>query len=260
MRGLGIVAVVCLTLTVSGARAQDTPDRDERARTHFDAGLLHYQEGAYDRALVEFRRSWELSQRPVLLINLATVKERLGMYTEAATDLREFLRVTPDAEDRERLERRIENLERLERERAGSEGAASERTEPTREVASPSEATPPAPSGPDDGLLAGAIAGYAIAGAGAALMGIFGGLALGEESSLASGCGAAGTCSDAQVADANTFALVSDVGLGVALAGAATGTVLLVMALTGDRSGSETASVTPWLAPDSAGISTRVRF
>lgn len=250
-----IAVMVCLTLLASSAAAQESGD-DERARVHFDAGLLHYQEGAYDRALVEFQRAWELSHRPVLLINLATVKERLGMHSEAAAHLREYIRLMPEDEQNERLTRRIENLERLQRERdAGATDAATN----APDEAPPSGATPSAATRTDDGLMTGAIIGYAVAGAGAVVMGVFGGLALAEESELASGCGELGTCSDAEVADANTFALVSDVGLGVALAGAAAGTVLLIMALAGGSS-AETAWVSPWLSPQGAGVSTGVRF
>lgn len=256
------LSAVCVVLVTSAVvSAQDTADRDERARTHFDAGRLHYEEGAYDRALVEFQRAWELSRRPVLLVNLATVQERLAMYTEAAENLREYLRLEPDVDGRARLERRIANLERLERERSeGGEDAPSS-APATAPATAPASAAASAPNGPDEGLLGGAIAAFAAAGVGAVLMGAFGGLALGAESELASGCGATGACTDAEVADANTFALVSDIGLGAALAGAAAGTVLLIVALTssGGSSG-ESAVLAPWLSPEGAGISTRVRF
>ncbi len=240
--GLWLVCSLVLGLT-RAADAQD-PSADERARTHFDAGRLHYDEGAYDLALTEFQRAYDLSHRLVLLLNLATVKERLGQHAEAARDLRAYLEAEPESERRERLERRIENLERL----ASQHGDAS----PPPDEPAPSTSTP---RGPDDGLMAGAIASYAVGGAGLVVMAVFGGLALGEDAALRDGCGATGTCTDAQVADANTFAAVSDVGLAIGATGVAVGTVLLVVALTSNgASGDEHAAVVPWVSPNGAGL------
>lgn len=233
------------------AAAQDHPSAerpsadDERARTHFDAGRLHYDEGAYDRALIEFQRSYELSRRPILLLNLATVKERLGMHAEAAADLRAYLEAEPEDDARDRLERRITNLERL---------AAGNAGDPEIEPADPGPGPAPA-GGPDGGLLGVAIASYAAGGAGLVVMAVLGGLALAEDAALAAGCGASASCSDAEVADANTFALASDVGLGVGVAGVAVGTVLLVVALSsGGASSAGEVSVLPWVSPEGAGL------
>jgi tetratricopeptide (TPR) repeat protein len=272
---------LAVAIAAGPAAAQELSADDRRARTHFEAGRLHYEDGAYDRALEEFQRAWELSHRAPLLINLATVKERLAMYREAAADLRQYLELVPDAPERARLERRIANLERLERERgqpsqaeaqaraeaapAPAEAAAATPQTPqtaatpqTAQTAAPSPAEPA--SGPDGGLLAGALAGYGVALAGGVLMGVFGGLALSEDAALADGCGATASCTDEQVADANTFALVSDVGLGLAAAGAAAGTVLLILGLSSSGADEDRASVAPWLAPEGAGVVTRGRF
>ncbi|HJL19788.1 MAG TPA: tetratricopeptide repeat protein [Sandaracinaceae bacterium LLY-WYZ-13_1] len=273
-RWIGWLVAGLLLVSARPGFAQDgMSEEDRRARTHFEAGRLHYEDGAYDRALEEFRRAWELSHRAPLLINLATVEERLAMYSEAADHLREYLRMTPDAPDRSRLENRIENLERLERERG--DGAAPPDVEETEDVEADGAETdvdsdadavgsteavpPPATGGPDGGLLAGAIASYGVAAAGGLLMGIFGGMALGEDAALSDGCGATASCTDDEVADANTFALVSDVGLGVLVAGAAAGTVLLILGL---ASGGEERDVAaaPWLGPDGAGLAAQGRF
>lgn len=116
-----------------------------------------------------------------------------------------------------------------------------------------------APTGPDRGLIGGAIGGYAIAGVGLIVMAVFGGLTAAEHGDLAEGCGATRTCTSTDVADANTFALVSDVGLGVAVAGAVVGTILLAVGLSTDSSGEE-ATLTPWATPDGVGAIVRARF
>ncbi|HEY8426881.1 MAG TPA: tetratricopeptide repeat protein [Sandaracinaceae bacterium] len=228
---------------------------DQRARAHFEAGRSYFEEGAYDRAADEFRRAWELSRRPPLLINLATANERLGNYEGAIESLREYLRLVPDDPNRTTLERRIENLERLHRERQAQSAAPS--TPPPE--ASPPSAPASSGSGPDAGLLGGALAGYGVAVVGGVLMAVFGAMALAEDAELRAGCGANASCTPQDVADADTFAAVSDVGLGLAIAGAAAGTVLLVLALGSDGGGERTA-LAPWLGPDGAGLAARLRF
>lgn len=246
-------AMACFVLVLaaaSTASAQELSADDVRARTHFEAGRSYFEEGAYDRARDEFQRAYDLSRRPQLLLNLATTHERLGDYQRAIEAIREYLNRTPDDPSRATLERRIQNLERLERERAS--GVVSTTTEPP-------ERTPGGAGGMDGGLLAGTIAGYGVAGVGLVLMGVFGGMALSEDSALREGCGATASCTPAQVADADTFALVSDIGLGLAIAGAAAGTILLVLGLTSSSS-SERALVAPWLTPEGGGVATRVSF
>lgn len=246
------------------ASAQAQSDDDARARTHFEAGRSYFEEGAYDRAREEFQRAYDLSRRPPLLLNVATADERLGRYAEAAANIRRYLEAVPDDPNRTTLERRIQNLERLdaERRRAGG-GESGERADRPDDAEDGANSSAPAPAssgrGMDDGLLAGTIAGYGVAGAGAVLMAIFGAMALAEDSALASGCGAVPACTPDDVADANTFALVSDIGLGVALAGAVAGTVLLVLGATSGPS-DEQAAITPWVAPDAGGVAARIRF
>lgn len=135
------------------------------------------------------------------------------------------------------------------------------------EVASTDAASPsvsggsePAAAGSDDGLLGSAIGAYAVAGVGAVVMAAFGGLTIAEHGALSEGCGATSSCTPSDVADANTFALVSDIGLGVALAGAVVGTVLLIVGLSGDGGSEEQATLTPWFTADGGGAAARVRF
>lgn len=239
------------------AHAQDSDDA--RARTHFEAGRLHFEEGAYDRARDEFARAWELSRRPPLLINLATVEERLAMYESAAGRLNAYLRLVPNAPNAPQLRRRIENLNRLRAQRQASQSSAAPAPAPATTSAQATTSTAASGGGGGDGLVLGGIIGLAVGGAGFIAQGIFGGLALAEDSALRDGCGATASCTEQEVADANTFALVSDIMMGVGIAGAAAGATLLILGLLSDGS-SDTAALTPYLAPDGAGLLVEERF
>ncbi len=245
-------------------QAADLNEADERARTHFESGRLHYEEGAYDLALSEFTRAWELSHRPALLMNLATVNERLGNYEEAAANLRGYIDATPDLPERARLERRIENLRRLLRQREEADASDGEDeggapSSPVSPVGDGSGSTATDAAGPDEALLFGGLGVLGVGVVGVVMMGTFGGLALSADGDLRDGCGATATCTDADVADANTFALVSDVSLGLAVAGLGVGAVLVLLGLTSGGAQDEV-SVTPVGGPGHAGLVARGSF
>ena len=117
------------------------------------------------------------------------------------------------------------------------------------------------PTGGDDGGMGGgAVASFVIAGVGLATFGTFAALVMMEQSDLDTRCGAAGSrCTDDDVSTLKTFALVADIGLGVAIGAGALG---LVLALSSGEDGEDEAavSVAPWLTDNGLGAATQVRF
>jgi len=94
-----------------------------------------------------------------------------------------------------------------------------------------------------------------LGGAGFVMMGIFGGLALAEDDALSGGCGATASCSDDEVADADTFASIADIGLTVGAVAAAAGLVLLIVGLTsGGDDEAPTAFIAPQISDSQLGI------
>ena len=71
------------------------------------------------------------------------------------------------------------------------------------------------------------LTGFGVAGAGVITLAIAGPMANAKEESLASGCGATRTCTSSQTRGADRLALIADVGIGLTVAGAVAGTVLL---------------------------------
>ena len=231
------------TSSVVGASAQEgaaagAPVDEEAARIHFASGRAYFVEGDYQNALDAFRRSYELSHRPPLLYNIANCLERLARYGEAADQLAAWIETgTVEAGDRATLERRITNLRELESAREASDAAReaelraleqelAQRTSPGGEHDVGAE--------DDTGLLVGASVAFGVGGVGLALMGIFGGLALAEESSARERCGegASATCTPDQVRAIDDLALGADVSMGIGLAAVATGAVLAIVAAT----------------------------
>ncbi|MEM9188072.1 MAG: tetratricopeptide repeat protein [Myxococcota bacterium] len=241
-------------LCASAAAAQDADapsEAEERARVHFDAGRNHYNAGAYEAALGEFETAYELSERSDLLYNIYLSLERLGQLDRALEALDRYIAEADDpSENREQLDRRRELLQ----ERISEDGVADD-------VSSSSS----------PGNLVPAIAAFAVAGAGLISFGVFGGLALAEDSDLSSGCGEDESCGDAQLENLDRYNLLADISWITAAVAATAGVVLLLtVGLPGgepneDRSPQARSwEVLPWVAPavggvPSVGLSVKVR-
>jgi len=264
-RAMVFVAFLLLSVTAGDVRVSAQSPDDERARTHFQSGRLYFEEGAYERALLEFETAYRLSPRPVMLLNLANTNERLGRPGAAAQHLRDYLAQVPAAADRETIERRIENLSAQDAQmRAADEESRRQLEEERARLAAEQAAREAAPAerAPRRNLTVPLIA-YGAGAAGVLMFAIAGPIANAKESDLASGCGATRTCTHDQVAPADRLAAIADVGLGLAIAGAAAGTVLLFVGPGAPRDAepaSPTVSVAPILDRSTFGIASSVRF
>jgi tetratricopeptide (TPR) repeat protein len=104
--------VIGALLFVPARAAAQGPTSDELARRHFDSGAAYLQESDYDNALRAFERAYELSKRPAILINIATVEERRGNLEGAIKALRTYLELEPAGEHAETTRLRLRNLEK----------------------------------------------------------------------------------------------------------------------------------------------------
>lgn len=122
------------------ASSGDAGERARGARVHFDAGMQHYQAGAFREAIREFALAASLVPSADLWFNIARSHERLAEWSDAAENYRRYLRDRVDPPDRATVSAHIVSLE----ERAEAE-RQSRRTAPTngtlRIEASPAGAT-----------------------------------------------------------------------------------------------------------------------
>jgi tetratricopeptide (TPR) repeat protein len=104
--------VVVLALVVCAPTVHASPgDAMQEAKDHYDRGMAHYELGEFAAAVDEFKAAYSLSQAPGLLFNLAQAS-RLGKdYEQALHFYRTYLRVRPDAANRDDVEKRIGELE-----------------------------------------------------------------------------------------------------------------------------------------------------
>jgi tetratricopeptide (TPR) repeat protein len=91
-----------------------------RAEEEYRKGAAHFKVGEYERALLYFVRVYRVAPNPNLVYNMARSFEELGRLGEAADYYDEYLRLVPDAADRQQVELTVRTLRAL----AVSEGGA----------------------------------------------------------------------------------------------------------------------------------------
>jgi tetratricopeptide (TPR) repeat protein len=239
----------------------------DRAHTVFLSGKQYLDESNYDKAISYFNDAYSIdcSVHAILPI-IATAYERKGDKGEAVRALEEYLRRSPNAPDREHIERRIKNLSdqmaRTEPSAAPSAGAAPSAAPaptaapeptvapppiqpPTAAVVSPGPSRSPAPW-----VVAGVGGAAVIAGVVVFIVGS------GDISTAETACGGRKGCQPAvasQGNDGRTLEKVGGVVTVVGIAAVAGGLVWHFLQKT-PESPTSAAFVSPVVAPGYAGI------
>ncbi|MCA2981584.1 MAG: PEGA domain-containing protein [Myxococcaceae bacterium] len=91
------------------ASAEDTT---ARAREAFQAGQRLYKEARYAEAIARFEEAYAIKPSPVLFYNIGRCHEQLGDVPKALRSYRDYLRMAPDAKDKDTVSDAIANLER----------------------------------------------------------------------------------------------------------------------------------------------------
>ncbi len=85
----------------------------ERASQHFDRGVALFRDGAFEGALVEFRRAYEAVPTSGLLFNLGQTAVRLNDYAQAKMLFERYLQSSGDTLSAERREQVAAELKQL---------------------------------------------------------------------------------------------------------------------------------------------------
>jgi tetratricopeptide (TPR) repeat protein len=222
-----VLFAVCLF--AGQALAQSTSD--DLARRHFESGVAYLEESDYENALKAFEKAYELSKRPEILLNLATVHERQSDLPAAVRSLEAYLEAAPQGEHVETVKLRVQNLEQRIQEQEAAQQPPAHAPTPVP-VPSPTHTpapvvVPPPPAKAEPNRLPAFIAlgvGGALGG-GALVTGI---LAKGKYDDAKSGCGRTRSCTDDQLSSSRTLAITSTVLTGAAVLGVGLGVALLL--------------------------------
>lgn len=267
-----VIAAGCLVFF--GASLPALAGSDEDARKHFQAGESYFNTSDYDGALREFQMAYKLSKRPLILLNVANVYERMGKLQDAIDYLKKYLAEDPNTKDRPTIELRLQNLQKRVEEQNKNADAGVVAPAPTETALPPPVAAVPATASAQpvvsaQPLIVGspnrtpAYISWGVGGAaviGAVITGV---IAKGKYDDADSGCHkTAQGCSDSEISPIKNMALVSTILTGVAVVGAGVGTYLFFSA---KPQATETATgyvprVSGGVAPGGGGVSAVWRF
>jgi tetratricopeptide (TPR) repeat protein len=123
------ILLFCALPSAAAAQREITPaEMETEARARFELGRVHMEQGRFADAAQEFEAAHRLSGRPELLYNVFVARRDGGQIVEAATALREYLRLMPEPmQGRAQLTARLEALDQqIAAGQTGSEGGGSE--------------------------------------------------------------------------------------------------------------------------------------
>jgi tetratricopeptide (TPR) repeat protein len=113
-RTLLFTLAICLACVAASARvayadADDTGTRT--AKRHYNRGQKLFALQKFDAALEQFQKAFDARQSPEFLFNIGQCHRNLGDYEAAIFSFKRYLKLDPDAPNREKVEELIEELE-----------------------------------------------------------------------------------------------------------------------------------------------------
>ena len=127
-----LLAILALLFAATSARAEDLSTK--AAKRHFDRGEKLFALGKFDEALDEYQKAFDAKPIPDFLFNIGQCYRNLGDYQQAIFSFKKYLKLEPDAPDKDKVERLIDALEEKQ-----------ERGEGQRLVGKKEEPPPPPP-------------------------------------------------------------------------------------------------------------------
>jgi tetratricopeptide (TPR) repeat protein len=105
-----IIAVGLLLLAfVRAAHADDPSER--AAKRHYDRGQKLFALQKFDEALEQYQKAYDANPIPDFLFNIGQCHRNLSDYDAAIFSFKRYLKLAPEADNREQVEELIEELE-----------------------------------------------------------------------------------------------------------------------------------------------------
>ncbi|HVT06349.1 MAG TPA: tetratricopeptide repeat protein [Polyangia bacterium] len=108
-----LFAVVAFVAVARPAHAQLTPQQKQEIHQHYDRATRAYDLGKYPEAVDEYQKVYEIDGDPVMLYNIAQAYRLNDQPQDAIHFYRRYLQRSPDARNREDVERKIAAQEKV---------------------------------------------------------------------------------------------------------------------------------------------------
>jgi hypothetical protein len=253
-----LLVCVCLWLTAVGlggtAQAmQLTPAQKAEMKLHYEKATRAYDVQKYNEAVDEYQKAYEIGGDPAMLYNVAQSYRLADQLTDALRFYRRYLQRSPNARNRDDVERKIADLEKTVEDRRK---AAAATAPPPVTPAPPVTPPPPAPETPvvDEGSPGLRVAGIVVASiGGAALIGaaVTGKLAQSKGETLSEDSSKGKTFDPSLESSGKTLNKVAIASVIAGGALAVTGVILILVSGGGDGASSveQHASTRPMVGP-----------
>jgi tetratricopeptide (TPR) repeat protein len=106
-----ILALLALLLAVAPRTAFAEDSAMKAAKRHFDRGEKLFALGRFDDALEEYEKAFDAKPIPDFLFNIGQCYRNLGDYDQAIFSFKKYLKLEPDAPDKDKVEKLIGDLE-----------------------------------------------------------------------------------------------------------------------------------------------------
>jgi tetratricopeptide (TPR) repeat protein len=148
-RGL-VGALVLLALTATAA----AEDRAQIALQHYKDGMAHFQLEEWDAAIGEWEAGFRAEPKAEFLYNIAQAYRLSKRPEKALSFYQKYLRLAPDAANRDEVERHVASLQKIVDEQKSSSIAPPQQPLPPAKPAEPAAA--PSPAANDNAVVASA--------------------------------------------------------------------------------------------------------
>ena len=106
-----LLLMVCFVVAVPARPAHADDPATRAARRHYERGEKLFALGKFDEALEEYQTAFDAKPLPGFLYNIGQCYRNLGDYDQAIFSFKKYLKLEPEASNKEAVERLIEELE-----------------------------------------------------------------------------------------------------------------------------------------------------
>ena len=140
-----VFSMMLLAFGTKEARAQLTPQQKQEIHVHYQQATRAYDLGKYQEAVDEYQKVYEIDGDPVMLYNIAQAYRLNDQPQESIHFYRRYLQRSPEARNKEDVERKITAMEKLieERRKAAALVAPPPPKTEVKPVAVPEPVPPP---------------------------------------------------------------------------------------------------------------------
>lgn len=110
---LGKFLTTVFTIIALTAAPQLFAQQEDQAKEYFLKGKALVEEGAYKKAIIELKASYEIKAVPIVAYNIGLCFDKLQQYADAIKFYRQFALQAEEAALKEKVTQRIKELEKF---------------------------------------------------------------------------------------------------------------------------------------------------